>query len=781
MAVLKCKMCGGTLDVQEGMTVCECEYCGSKQTIPTVDNEKKMKLFDRANRLRINCEFDKAGSVYESIIEEFPEEAEGYWGNLLCKYGIEYVDDPATGDKVPTCHRSSFESFMDDEDFELVMENADAIARGVYREQAKQIEEIRKGIVEVSAHEQPYDIFICYKETDENGDRTLDSVLAQDVYDALTDKGYRVFFSRISLEDKLGTEYEPYIFAALNSAKIMLAFGTNYDYYNAVWVKNEWSRFLRLMAKDKTKHLIPCYKDIDAYDIPKEFTKLQAQDMGKVGAGQDLLRGIDKLMGRNDSSQKKDADTQTIIQQVSGGPSAISLIDRGNMSLEDGENEEAIDFFNRALDIDSKSAEAYLGLFMASIKVKNKAAAKDAFISGDYISDKNWSRAKQFASAELSEELLSWEDDRNARMYRQADESRLFQEEITKIRTEIENLEKRLKEVELEMTAEEQAESSRLQSIANKACEAARQAEQDFETCKEKQEVSRLADEIRSKEERMKGLGIFKGREKKELQTQIDTLKSNLIVFEKKVEERKRESKRIKEEAEQALKNAVDYKTAVIDGKVAAITKKKVELNRKLIILQTNRAVPGDFITFGHYAYKDVTKPIEWQVLEKKNNQLFIISRYSLDEVVFCEFENRDKKKWRDSSIRSWLNRDFLSKAFTDAEEGMIEETTCTTSIIPEYPKRCEATTDKVFLLSISEVNMYFPTNNERRSLYYSLFTLKENPEESPFSEKSWWLRSPGKYGPMFVEKDGTVSYDGFYDPVRYLGVRPALWINLES
>ena len=63
---------------------------------------------------------------------------------------------------------------------------------------------------------------------------------------------------------KLGQEYEPYIFAALNSAKIMLAFGTDYEYFNAVWVKNEWSRFLKLMAKDKEKHLIPCYKGIDA-------------------------------------------------------------------------------------------------------------------------------------------------------------------------------------------------------------------------------------------------------------------------------------------------------------------------------------------------------------------------------------------------------------------------------------------------------------------------------------------------------------------------------------
>lgn len=296
MAVIKCKMCGGDLILTEGRTVAECAYCGSRQTVPSADNEKKLALFARANRLRAACDFDKAAGIYESIVADFPEEAEAYWGLVLCKYGIEYVDDPATGKKVPTCHRSSFDSVLEDSDFEQTLENADAIARKVYREEAKQIEEIRKGIIEVSSKEEPYDIFICYKETDENGERTIDSVIAQDVYDALTSKGYRVFFSRITLEDKLGQEYEPYIFAALNSAKIMLAFGTDYEYYNAVWVKNEWSRYLKLMASDKSKHLIPCYKGIDAYDMPKEFAKLQAQDMGKVGAMQDLLRGIDKLI-----------------------------------------------------------------------------------------------------------------------------------------------------------------------------------------------------------------------------------------------------------------------------------------------------------------------------------------------------------------------------------------------------------------------------------------------------------------------------------------------------
>lgn len=108
MSVFKCKMCGGDIDLTEGSSVAVCEYCGTKQTVPTADNEKKMTLFARANRLRSACEFDKAASVYESIVADFPEEAEAYWGLVLCRYGIEYVDDPATGRKVPTCHLTLF-------------------------------------------------------------------------------------------------------------------------------------------------------------------------------------------------------------------------------------------------------------------------------------------------------------------------------------------------------------------------------------------------------------------------------------------------------------------------------------------------------------------------------------------------------------------------------------------------------------------------------------------------------------------------------------------------
>ena len=373
MAVIKCKMCGGDLVLVEGQSVAECEYCGSRQTVPVADNEKKLTLFARANRLRTACEFDKAAGIYESIVADFPEEAEAYWGLVLCKYGIEYVDDPATGKKIPTCHRSSFDSVMDDSNFEQAMENADEVALRVYRQEAKQIEGIRKGILEVSSSEKPYDIFICYKETDSNGDRTVDSLLAQDIYDALTSRGYRVFFSRITLEDKLGQAYEPYIFAALNSAKIMLAVGTCYEHYNAVWVKNEWSRYLKIIAQDKNKYLIPCYKGLDAYDMPKEFAHLQGQDMGKVGAIADLLRGIEKLIPRQNGNTVV-VQEKVVVGNAGGSNKIASLLDRGNMALEDGDWAKADSFFEDVLNNDSKNAQAYIGKTLAQERCRTMDA-----------------------------------------------------------------------------------------------------------------------------------------------------------------------------------------------------------------------------------------------------------------------------------------------------------------------------------------------------------------------------------------------------------------------
>ena len=53
MAIFKCKMGGGDLEISEGVTVCDCDYCGTKQTVPTAKDENLHGLYNRANTLRI--------------------------------------------------------------------------------------------------------------------------------------------------------------------------------------------------------------------------------------------------------------------------------------------------------------------------------------------------------------------------------------------------------------------------------------------------------------------------------------------------------------------------------------------------------------------------------------------------------------------------------------------------------------------------------------------------------------------------------------------------------
>ena len=366
MVVLKCKMCGGDLIPFEGSKICECEYCGSRQTIPAIKEEGIQTLFNRANTLRMKAEFDKAADIYEKILQRNEEEAEAYWGLILCKYGIEYVEDPVTFKHVPTCHRASYDAVTADEDYKNAIKYADEEQRVLYEEQGKEIEEIQRQIVDLSRKEAPYDVFICYKETDGNGKRTPDSVIANDIYYQLTHEGFKVFYSAITLESKLGAEYEPYIFSALNSAKVMLTIGTKPEYFRAVWVKNEWSRFLKLMKKDRTRLLIPCYKDMDPYDLPQEFAHLQAQDMGKIGFINDLIRGIKKVIS-NDIHTGKNVSYQ---EQVTGNYSnAAALLKRGMIALEDKEWSKADGFFEEVLNQDPESSEAYIGKLLAANKL----------------------------------------------------------------------------------------------------------------------------------------------------------------------------------------------------------------------------------------------------------------------------------------------------------------------------------------------------------------------------------------------------------------------------
>ena len=393
MSILKCKMCGGTMEIDAKQSVAVCQYCGTRQTLPRLDSERVAGLYERAELLRRGNDFDKAAAVYEQIVSLAPNDAEAYWSLVLCRYGIEYVEDPASHKRVPTINRVQFGSILEDTDYLSALQNADEEQKSVYIAEAKAIEAIQKGYLAISEREKPFDVFICYKETDDNGRRTMDSVLANDLYHQLTQEGFKVFFSRITLEDKLGTEYEPYIFAALNSAKVMVVLGTRPEYFSAVWVRNEWSRFLALIKNGEQKVLIPAYRDMSPYDLPEEFSHLQALDMSRLGFMQDLIRGIKKILG-----------TESVAGTASVATSP--LLRRAFLFLENREWKNAESYCDRILDQEPENAQAYVCKLMAELQVSDRADLRKH--AAALPKNNTYRLALRYADAALKEELESY-------------------------------------------------------------------------------------------------------------------------------------------------------------------------------------------------------------------------------------------------------------------------------------------------------------------------------------------------------------------------------------
>ncbi|MBR2615171.1 MAG: TIR domain-containing protein [Clostridia bacterium] len=396
MAIFRCKMCGGALEVQQEERVATCEYCGTCQTLPKLTDDRRNALYERANQFRRVNDFDKAEALYEQILSEDTTDSEAYWSLVLCRYGIEYVEDPRTKRRIPTVNRAQYTSVFDDANYRFALQYADAEQCAIYEEEARTINEIQKRILAISQKEEPFDVFICYKEKDDSGKRTPDSVLAMDLYHQLTREGYKVFFARVTLDSKLGEAYEPYIFAALHSAKVMVVLGTKPEYFQAVWVKNEWSRFLHLIGEGEEKSLIPAYKDFDPYNLPEEFSHLQALDMSKLGFMQDLVYGIGKMV-----KKEEPAPAAASYAPASAVTSGIEpLLKRAHIFLEDGDFDGVEEYCEKVLDLDPECGKAYFYKLLAELKLTEDEELLRCKV--DFEQNTNYKKALRFGDASLA-------------------------------------------------------------------------------------------------------------------------------------------------------------------------------------------------------------------------------------------------------------------------------------------------------------------------------------------------------------------------------------------
>ncbi len=394
-----CKVCGALLPVSQGETIVQCIYCGVKQTTPAAVEAAFAAKFQQAAQLLQQCEFDRAEAVYDDILAENPLSSEAHWCLVLSRYGIEYVEE-LSGKRVPTCHRLSYIALTDDENYQNALNCCENQARKDFLlQEGARLEALRAQVAAVAATAKPYDIFISYKETGENGERTEDSLLAQHLFDQLQKNGYRVFYSRISLKEMAGSQYEPIIYSALSTAKMMLVVGTSPEHMGALWVKNEWMRFLHMIQSGQSKVLLPCIKGFHALQMPQELRHLPAQSMETAQDMQKLLSIVDQHVLDSFRMQKSKAT-----------PRYTLLEERGFLALEEHQWDSAAYCFHQLMDIAKDSVPARLGLMMAHRKLESLEEVKARCMKDDLLRDPTMVAARKLARREWLQWFMELEN-----------------------------------------------------------------------------------------------------------------------------------------------------------------------------------------------------------------------------------------------------------------------------------------------------------------------------------------------------------------------------------
>ena len=397
---LNCRCCGGVLDVKSALTVCE--YCGATNFISDTA-DKYINQLNRANKLRQQKEYDNAIRIYDNILSENLPSADILWLRTLCEYGIEYVPDPISTKYFPTLHRVKDESILNYYSYLDALKLCNDEQKAILEKEAVEINRIQTEYLEIAKNEAPYDVFICYKETDEDTKQTTEDVAyCTRLYDILTKTGYKVFFARETLQDKLSVDYEPYIFAALKSSKVMAVIGSKSEYFTATWVKNEWSRFLKLMEKDPTKQIF--FACDDPEELPRAFSLKQAQLLSNPNAMEVLAKNIINYLsnilktGKNGQPGiRKNIDYNT--------PEGLLLKAKNNLNQK---NFAAVySNISDLLEINPAMAEAYWIRLLANVRHNEENII---YAKADLAADENYEKILTFAGNDLKQKIENIKD-----------------------------------------------------------------------------------------------------------------------------------------------------------------------------------------------------------------------------------------------------------------------------------------------------------------------------------------------------------------------------------
>jgi hypothetical protein len=191
----------------------------------------------------------------------------------------------------------------------------------------------------------------------------------------------------------------------------------------------------------------------------------------------------------------------------------------------------------------------------------------------------------------------------------------------------------------------------------------------------------------------------------------------------------------------------------------------------------------GDSIIFGSYEQdnrmENGKEPLEWIVLDVQGNQAMLLSKYCIDTVIF--YPERVPMYWGKSDLRAWMNGAFLQDTFTPEQQARILTTTVKNSNPHGMKGAGDATQDKIYLLSKTEVLHFFPEMPDRVAYPTEYAKSKGCTVDPKTGSCRWWTRTSGarKMDICGMRLDGRISSYGMQDvdwPTNTM--RPVMWVQ---
>lgn len=356
--VFKCKNCGGEVapdGAENG--VLRCIYCNGIFTVPRQNADPMAIASLRIGESNLDsCRFDDAYTAYQKAASLSPDEPEAYFGMALANAKVQYLKDIVNGGRLqPIVYEITDKSFQKDKNYLKALGLASSAQKTEYEKKAKEIDEIRRKFFDLKSAGLDYDCFICTKVSAEDGGHTEDSHIAAKLYHRLKEEGFKPFYSEEETRGRTGSDYEALILYALYSSESMLLVCTDESYLQTPWVKNEYTRFLKMMREDEKQSdsLTFVFDETPVERLPGVDGKIQGVPFRSYDALERIKEFVKRHAGRvsqlkrksygGNNYQKKAAIRQTVekrkLDSLGGGE--ISVSDQSKLKI-------VIDFMNRS-------------------------------------------------------------------------------------------------------------------------------------------------------------------------------------------------------------------------------------------------------------------------------------------------------------------------------------------------------------------------------------------------------------------------------------------------